>query len=404
MDEPVWKMTPLDIQQQKFKTSLRGYDRTEVLDFLEIVRREYELLVRENRELRHAQADLKAELAHLREREDELRRCISAAQGLADEVTQQARREAEVLQGEARLQADKLQTESQQKADKLQAESEQKADKLVAEATQRAERLEHEAKQRAERLEAEARKAHDQTLHEAQVESARLRGEVASLRRLREKLTLGLRGVLESHMSLLDAHDSSLDDSGTMRVAPPRAELPPHRPEAPPRPSAAAVVERPTMRVTSLSSGGRPTPPPPVTPEEPAARTTALMHAARVALRQDQEVDGDAARGEDDEEGSPSQVPTPPSMVPPSDFFEEVEAVERAEMSEGTLEHLLADTLGHLTGEHPVPMQDGPPNEASIAPLSVREESEDDAPTRGRRHPTASFQQLQQLLQKQKPG
>jgi hypothetical protein len=91
-------------------------------------------------------------------------------------------------------------------------------------------------------------------------------------------------------------------------------------------------------------------------------------------------------------------------MVPPSEFFEGAEAGERAEASEGTLEHLLADTLGHLTGEQPVPMHDSPPNEASIAPLSVREESEDEVPARGRRHPTASFQQLQQLLQKQKPG
>lgn len=392
MDEPVWKMTPLDIQQQKFKTSLRGYDRTEVLDFLEIVRREYELLVRENRELRHAQADLKGEVAQLREREDELRRCISAAQGLADEVLQQARREAEVLQGEARLQADKL-----------QAESQQRADRLLAEATQRAERLEHEAKQRAERLEHEARKAHDQTLHDAQAESSRLRGEVASLRRLREKLTLGLRGVLESHMSLLDAHDTSLDDSGSVRVAPPRAE-PQARLVAPAKVGALShkevTVERPTMRVTSLS-GGTARPAPPAPPHEEPPRTTALMHAARVALRQDQEVDGDEAQEDDD---SPSQIPTPPSMVPPSELFEGAEAGERAEASEGTLEHLLADTLGHLTGEQPVPMQEGPPNEASIAPLSVREESEDEVPARGRRHPTASFQQLQQLLQKQKPG
>jgi DivIVA domain-containing protein len=402
-------MTPLDIQQQKFKTSLRGYDRAEVLDFLEIVRREYELLVRENRELRHAQADLKAEVAQLREREDELRRCISAAQGLADEVLQQARREAEVLQGEARLQADRLQAESEQRADKLQAESEQRAAKLLAEATQRAERLEHEAKQRAERLEVEARKSHDQTLHEAQAESSRLRAEVASLRRLREKLALGLRGVLESHLSLLDAHDASVDDSGSVRLtprvepAPPRAEPGPpwgtaHAPKGAVAPQG-GTVERPTMRVTSLSGGGAR--PAPAAPQEEPPRTTALMHAARVALRQDQEVDGDEAQDLDD---SPSQLPTPPSMVPPSELFEGAEAGERAEASEGTLEHLLADTLGYLTGEQPVPMQDGPPNEASIAPLSVREESEDEVPARGRRHPTASFQQLQQLLQKQKPG
>ncbi len=46
------KVTPLDIQQKRFHIGFRGYDRTEVEMFLDLVRDEMESLVREMTELR----------------------------------------------------------------------------------------------------------------------------------------------------------------------------------------------------------------------------------------------------------------------------------------------------------------------------------------------------------------
>ncbi len=42
------KMTPLDIRQKRFESSMRGYTRREVEGFLELIAGEFEEVVKEN--------------------------------------------------------------------------------------------------------------------------------------------------------------------------------------------------------------------------------------------------------------------------------------------------------------------------------------------------------------------
>jgi len=46
------KITPLDIQQQQFTVRFRGFDQRDVESFLELVRNEFEELIRENNSLK----------------------------------------------------------------------------------------------------------------------------------------------------------------------------------------------------------------------------------------------------------------------------------------------------------------------------------------------------------------
>ncbi len=52
------KVTPLDIQQKRFHVGFRGFDKTEVEMFLDLVRDEMEGLVREVTDLREFKAVL----------------------------------------------------------------------------------------------------------------------------------------------------------------------------------------------------------------------------------------------------------------------------------------------------------------------------------------------------------
>lgn len=59
--------TPRDIYEQEFKTSLRGFDKVEVDEFLDNVISDYELFLAEIKKLKQENAELKAKVAELEE-------------------------------------------------------------------------------------------------------------------------------------------------------------------------------------------------------------------------------------------------------------------------------------------------------------------------------------------------
>ena len=84
--ERVMRIAPLDLRQQRFRTALRGFDRTEVVAFLTEAADDYEHALREIDRLRQDLLRMEALLAEHRERETNLRNTLLTAQRLADEV------------------------------------------------------------------------------------------------------------------------------------------------------------------------------------------------------------------------------------------------------------------------------------------------------------------------------
>ena len=76
------RIAPLDLRQQRFKTALRGFDRTEVVAFLTEAADDYEHALREIDRLRQDLARMEALLADHRERENNLRNTLTTAQRL----------------------------------------------------------------------------------------------------------------------------------------------------------------------------------------------------------------------------------------------------------------------------------------------------------------------------------
>jgi cell division initiation protein len=105
------KVTPLDLRQSRFKTVMRGYDKTEVAALLEAVADDYENALRENDRLRHEVARLEAGLAQHRELEGSLKSMLISAQKVADDVRDTAQAEAlrivREAEGRAELQQQK---------------------------------------------------------------------------------------------------------------------------------------------------------------------------------------------------------------------------------------------------------------------------------------------------------
>jgi cell division initiation protein len=101
-------LTPLDIQKMRFPQKMRGYDPTEVENFLALVAEdlaakstELDKTERENRYYRQR-------LEETEQREHQLQQTLLRAQKVSDEITANARREAELTVKEAEIAADKM--------------------------------------------------------------------------------------------------------------------------------------------------------------------------------------------------------------------------------------------------------------------------------------------------------
>jgi cell division initiation protein len=101
-------LAPLDIQKMRFNQRMRGFDTTEVEGFLVLMAEELagrlaqiEKLDRENKYYRQR-------LEETMQREHQLQQTLLRAQKVSDEITNNARREAELTVKEAEMMADKI--------------------------------------------------------------------------------------------------------------------------------------------------------------------------------------------------------------------------------------------------------------------------------------------------------
>lgn len=118
-------LTPLDIHNKEFKRGFRGYDEDEVNEFLDLVIKEYEILIREKKELEEKTAQSSEKLDHFTKIEESLSKTIIIAQETADEVKSNAKKEAQLIVKEAEKNADRIINESLAKSRKIAIEVEE---------------------------------------------------------------------------------------------------------------------------------------------------------------------------------------------------------------------------------------------------------------------------------------
>jgi len=101
-------LTPLEIQKQTFSRTIKGYNADEVRAYLHLVAEEIERFVRENDRLSREVAVLRDELSDHSNRERILKDTLLSAQKVAEDLTTNARKEAELIVKDAELLADRL--------------------------------------------------------------------------------------------------------------------------------------------------------------------------------------------------------------------------------------------------------------------------------------------------------
>jgi len=108
-------LTPLDIHNKEFKKGLRGYDVDEVDEFLDEVIKDFEVLYKENLDLKEQLENQKDSLERYKEMEETLQNTMVLAQKMAEEAKRNADKEAELIIWEARKKAEQIIAEADYK-------------------------------------------------------------------------------------------------------------------------------------------------------------------------------------------------------------------------------------------------------------------------------------------------
>ena len=115
-------VSPLDLRQQRFRTTFRGFDKVEVTSFLTAVAEDYEQALRDTDRLRQDLARMEAVLNEHRENEKNLRSTMMTAQKLSDDIKASAGKEAERIVREAEGRSDLLLDKTQARLEDIQRE------------------------------------------------------------------------------------------------------------------------------------------------------------------------------------------------------------------------------------------------------------------------------------------
>ncbi|MRX73324.1 DivIVA domain-containing protein [Bacillus lacus] len=118
-------LTPLDIHNKEFGKGFRGYDEDEVNEFLDQVIKDYEMVIREKKELETRVMELTDKLGHFSSIEETLNKSILIAQEAAEDVRRGAQKESKLIIKEAEKNADRIINESLSKSRKIAMEIEE---------------------------------------------------------------------------------------------------------------------------------------------------------------------------------------------------------------------------------------------------------------------------------------
>jgi len=101
-------ITPLEIQKMRFSQKMRGYDPTEVEGFLSLLAEELAARIVQSEKLERENRYYRQRLEETEHREHQLQQTLLRAQKVSEDITANARREAELMVREAEVAADKI--------------------------------------------------------------------------------------------------------------------------------------------------------------------------------------------------------------------------------------------------------------------------------------------------------
>jgi cell division initiation protein len=135
-------LTPLDIQNKEFtKSGRKGYDATEVNDYLDQVISDYAAVIEENKQLKTRVADFEAQAAQVEEMKGSVTQSILVAQEAADRLKKTADESAKKTLTQAQEESQRMLADATTKSNSLVADAEAKSSSILNDAANDNEKL-----------------------------------------------------------------------------------------------------------------------------------------------------------------------------------------------------------------------------------------------------------------------
>jgi cell division initiation protein len=108
------KITPMDIEQQQFNRSFRGYNEEEVDDFLDRIAKDYEEVLNENIRLKEEVERLQSRMEEYSKMDETLKSALVNAQKSASNIKENVQKEAQVMIENAKIEAERIKQQAKQ--------------------------------------------------------------------------------------------------------------------------------------------------------------------------------------------------------------------------------------------------------------------------------------------------
>jgi cell division initiation protein len=108
------KITPMDIEQQQFNRSFRGYNEEEVDDFLDRIAKDYEEVLNENIKLKEEIERLQSRVEEYSKMDETLRSALVNAQQSASNIKENVEKEAKGMIDDAKIEAERIKQHAKQ--------------------------------------------------------------------------------------------------------------------------------------------------------------------------------------------------------------------------------------------------------------------------------------------------
>ena len=129
-------LTPVDIHNKEFSRSFRGFNQEEVDDFLDQVVNDYEMLYRDNHQMKKEIELCNKQLEQYHQLEKNLQDTLLVAQRTADEVVNTANARGEEVRQAAKQAGENLKREAELYASKLKHDTERECKRRIEAAAQ----------------------------------------------------------------------------------------------------------------------------------------------------------------------------------------------------------------------------------------------------------------------------
>lgn len=137
------KITPLDIRQKKFEKVFRGYDKDEVVAFLQILSSEWEKSMDEKKELVIKLESTEKEIAKLREVENSLYKTLKTAEDTGANMIEQANKAAGLQLKETKMESENIVREAKAKSKMIIENTEKHAREIISNMLSEIKSMEH---------------------------------------------------------------------------------------------------------------------------------------------------------------------------------------------------------------------------------------------------------------------